>query len=115
MSSSRIILIFLGFIFVIILILTSNQISAGLRSRFGSFVPGLKPSPTPTSSLSFGNTVKPFYNPTPTLSVVNSNLSSTPAGETPATGPENTVLVILGGFFVGGFALNKLSSLPRNN
>lgn len=110
MSSSRIILIFLGFIFLIIIILMSGQIAGALRSRFGNFIPGgtkvsdITPSPTKSP-------VKLTVTPTPgngNGSVYRNNKINT--GQTPATGPADLAYVIMGAGSGLGLLLRKISS-----
>lgn len=110
MSSSRLIFIFLGFILVIIVILTSSQIAGALKKRFGKVIPEAKvisenitvtpieePAPSPTET--------PFYNGKKGGSVSN---------EIPATGPENIVYLMLGTSMAAGFAFKKLSSKVKS-
>lgn len=109
MSSSRLVLIFLGIILIVIVILSSSRIAGALKSRFGKLIPGLQfagtsLTPTPT----------PFQvSPTPTKTVT-SNYSgptgkSTPNGSIPATGPAEVVWVLIGGSGAAGFLLRKFS------
>lgn len=110
MTSSRIILIFLGFIFLIIVILSSSQISGVLRQRFGSFIPTLKPSieeivPTPTTPF----IEEKLLAPTPSIIYSGGGKKGDLAGEIPATGPEDFFWVILGGSFLIGVALKKIT------
>lgn len=114
MSSSRLILVFLGFIFLIIVILTSSQIAGALRSRFGNLIPGYKVAnervtPTPTKV-----TATPTL--TPTLgSRINSGTAGSTysnkshAAQTPATGPSDLILVLLGSGGGIGLLLRKIS------
>lgn len=105
MTSSRFILIFLGFIFLIIIILSSSRISGALQKRFGNVFPPLKflsltptPTPKPTS----------IPTPTPVPNVYNSNGTSIPSTEIPATGPEAVSLLFLSGSFLTGIYLKRL-------
>lgn len=121
MTSSKFILIFLGFIFVVVVLLTSNRIAGALRDRFGKLIPPLSflsaadttptpvPSPTvyvsrfPTGTASSGTT-------TTKGGLVNTpEAKSTPTGETPATGPETFIYLLLGGSFLAGSLLKKQS------
>lgn len=109
MSSSRIVLIFIGFILIIIIALTSAKISGFLRDRFGKYIPvpkitNEKITPTPTI---IPVTLTPTASPKPT--VISRNGSSTPSNQTPATGPEDLVWVLIGGSLVLGITLKKLS------
>lgn len=117
MSSSRLILIFLGFIFLIIILLSSNRIATALRSRFGKFLPALnvsgKISPTPTPTMAFKT---PTPTRLPTITAINQTgrfgggeKGSSPTGEIPATGPSEVVWLILTGSAFLGVTLKKLS------
>ncbi len=119
MSSNKLALIFLGFIFLIILVLSSKRLAAFVRSRFGRYLPQTTPfsalntTPTPTQQLQ-------KITPSPTKSVQSSpqvkggetaktvNNVKTP-GEIPATGPTEVVYILLSGSFLGGVALKKIS------
>jgi hypothetical protein len=112
MSSSRLILIFLGFIFLIIVILTSGQIAGALRSRFGNFIPGgtkvagISPTPSPAKS-----PVKPTITPTSGAgngAVYRNNKIDT--NQTPATGPADLALALMGAGSGLGYLLRKISS-----
>lgn len=117
MSSSRIILLFLGFIFIIIVILSSAKIAGGLRARFGKFLPG----GTVTSNISATPSVMPSATltpkPTMTVSAPVTNKGgqpvskSTPTSETPATGPAETTLLIISGSLLTGIGIRKFVSL----
>ncbi len=112
MTSSRLILIFLGFIFLIIVILSSSRISAALRSRFGKFLPPLTPTVEETSL-----TPTPTVLETPTPTIVygrgtngTSNKSGTASAKTiPAAGPADTVWLLLAGSFSAGVILKKIA------
>lgn len=117
MTSSRLILIFLGFIFVIIVILTSSKIAGALRSRFGGFFPPINTTTTETTE---------EISPAPTL-VLSPDLrrdeglveegqikvTSTPSGNIPATGPAEVMWFLLFGSLLGGISLRKFSSIWR--
>jgi hypothetical protein len=111
MSSTRFILIFLGFIFIIIVILSSQKIAGGLRERFGGIIPFPKATneevtPTPSASGFEEETT-----PTPTLILG----SSTPSGEIPATGPAEVAYFILGGsLFLGALLRKTTDSSPKS-
>ncbi|MBI2617674.1 hypothetical protein HYW55_06075 [Candidatus Gottesmanbacteria bacterium] len=126
MTSSRFILIFLGFIFIIIILLTSNRIAGALRSRFGRFIPSIFPitasgTPTPTNLAEVIPTQTPPSTPTPYTSRFPIGTQSTTKGgvpqtakssttnETPATGPESIAFVLLGGSFLTGSLLKRFS------
>lgn len=103
MSSTRFILIFLGFIFVIIVILSSQKIAGSLRERFGGIIPFPKATTeeiTPTPS-----PIIEEITPTPTTITVG---SSTPSDEIPATGPSEVVYLLLGGSFLLGTFFKNL-------
>lgn len=117
MSSSRIILLFLGFIFIIIVILSSAKIAGGLRQRFGKFIPG----GTVTSDISITPSIMPTVTltpqPTNKVSAPSTNKGgqpvskSSPASETPATGPAETAWLIISGSLLTGIGIRKLASL----
>lgn len=109
MTSSRFILIFLGFIFLIIIILSSSRISSALQKRAGTIFPSLKFVSTPTPSPSPSPTRIPIQPPTETPKLYNSGSTSTPTGEIPATGPEMVGLLFLSGSFLTGISLRKLT------
>lgn len=123
MTSTRLILIFLGFIFLIIVILTSSKISSALRQRFAAFVPSMKlaniqgGTPTPTGFFEMTLTLTP----TPTTvirspgtktsnSVQNTTKGGLASREIPATGPEDLVWLTLGGSLTAGVFLKKIST-----
>jgi len=111
MTSTRIILVFLGFIFLVIIILSSNKIGAALRAKLGKFLPSVKPpyeqiSPTPT--------LIPTFTPTPTIqkpNTISNGKNTTPSNEIPATGPESGVYIVLGGSLILGLTLKKYASI----
>lgn len=130
MTSSRFILIFLGFIFVIIVLLTSSRIAGALRSRFGKLIPSIFPitassSPTPKISQITPNvlpsptsyasrfptgTPKGGSNaPTAQRDAPDGASQSSQTGETPATGPETLLYALLGGSFLTGSLLKRYS------
>lgn len=111
MTSSRLILIFLAFIFLIIILLSSNRIASTLRAKFSKFIPSLSPitdniTPTPTI---IEETPTPTLTPTPTI--VYGNTNKRPNNSTkniPATGPADLAWLILGGSFLSGITLKKI-------
>lgn len=112
MTSSKLILIFLGFIFLIIVILSSNRIAGSLRTRFGKFLPSIKrsaetisPTPTPTFEVK-------AKAPTPTVVYGEKIGDSTtiPNGEIPATGPADLFYIVIGGSLLAGLSLKKLTT-----
>lgn len=107
MASNRLILIFLGFIFLIIVILSSSRIAGGLRERFGKFLPTTNTTTETTPTLTME-----AETPTPTLIP---GTTSTPSGEIPATGPAELAYLILGGSLIAGLALKRMSNTSVQN
>lgn len=116
MTSSKLILIFLAFIFLIIVVLSSSRISGALRTRFGKLMPSLNPTgenitPTVTPTIEAETTT-----PTPTIVYGGKYNTTTGTGTTssatkiPATGPEDLVWLVLGGSFFAGITLKKITS-----
>lgn len=110
MTSSKLILIFLGFIFLIIVILSSSRISAALRSRFGKMIPtigtktqDLTPTPTPT----FEVTDTPTPSPTSVYGKGTTNRNNS-GKNIPATGPADLAWLVLGGSFLSGVLIKKV-------
>jgi hypothetical protein len=100
MTSSRFVLVFLGFVFIVIVVLSSGRIAGALRSRFGGFFPTpnilsdsssqtLQSTPTPTHAPQ--PTMSPTNAPKPTVTVT--NRQSVPIRETPATGLETIFFI----------------------
>lgn len=144
MTSSRLMLIFLGFIIIIIVVLSSNKIAGALKTRFGGFIPSLKPyaekvTPTPSKYIAMiSPTIAPTASYTASFTapdekggktggfgqITNGSKTSnrntyaqkgaTPAKEIPATGPQDLVLLMLGGSFLGGIVLKGLTSGKSN-
>jgi hypothetical protein len=119
MTSSKLILFFIGIILLIVVILSSNKIGVFLRDKFGRFLPSsivqtAKISPTPIKSLT--PTINPITTITPNVQVYNNTgvskggIQSSPSNQIPATGPEELVYVIISGSFFTGFAINRLAS-----
>lgn len=114
MTSSRLILIFLGFIFVIIVILTSSKIAGALRSRFGGFFPPINTttteeiSPAPTLVLS-----PDVRRDEGLVEEEQIKVTSTPSGNIPATGPAEIMWLLLGVSLLSGLSLRKFSSNSR--
>lgn len=109
MTSSRLILIFLAFIFLIIVILSSNRISAALRARFAGILPSMNATteditPTPTTA----------ETPTPTPTIVygggSTKNGASNAKNIPATGPQDFALLVLGGSLFIGVTLTRISA-----
>lgn len=128
MTSSRLVLVFLGIIFLIIIILSSNRIGQFARERFGKFLPNVK---MPYQQISPTPTIKTVISPTPvkisslgtssnqqqgyqTDNSISNNLNNSatkggnpPATEIPATGPNEIVTLLLAGSGILGFYINK--------
>jgi hypothetical protein len=110
--SNRIILVFLALIFVIVVILTRTRIVAGIQSRLGGIISG-KPktsaaqilTPTPTQS---SNRFVLYDSITPTPTVFYGKGSS-PAGQTPATGPADFLWITIAGSLTLGLILRYAS------
>jgi hypothetical protein len=115
MSSSRLILLFLGFIFLIIVILSSARISTVLRERFAGYLPVIQSgnsNPTPTPTI-----LEEIPSPTPTVitGTVSGKTSfekakSSASNQIPATGPGEITWLIVSGSFLSGMVLKKLGS-----
>ncbi|OGG26411.1 hypothetical protein A2960_06045 [Candidatus Gottesmanbacteria bacterium RIFCSPLOWO2_01_FULL_39_12b] len=107
MLSSRLILIFLGIIFLIIVILSSSRIAGSLRQRFGSFIPTIRQSaettPTPTPFEETGTPTPTFY----------FKITGTPANQIPATGPADLLWLTLGGCLIAGLSLRKFTTSSK--
>lgn len=115
MTSSKLILFFLGFILLIIVIISSNRIADSLRTRLGKYIPGIKVakiSPTPRPTIE-------AETPTSTPTIVygkdkgefaRKDISTTKGGEIPATGPSEIVYIIMGGSLITGITLKKLTA-----
>jgi len=107
MSSSKLIFIFLGFILIAVVLLSSKRIATSLRTTFGRFLPATitKPSPTPNITIT----------PTPTLIKKSVSVNNTDkvardnTGEIPATGPAEIMWLILGGSAFAGTTLIRFS------
>lgn len=118
MLSNRIILTFLGIIFFLIVILTSNRISAELRERFGGFIPGLIPpdrekiTPTPTPTVFQEPSLTPTLTPIITDHPANNGRTDkggTSVDKIPATGPSSIALLLLGGSLGTGVVIRRFS------
>jgi hypothetical protein len=122
MSSSKLILFFIGIILLIIIILSSNKLGIFFRQKFGKYLPSTlspasKVSPTP---------IRMFISPTATPVIYNSAINnnskksqvyysgkSTSSDQIPATGPENILYLLLSGSMITGFTLNKIASRSK--
>ncbi|MBI3380245.1 hypothetical protein HY029_05820 [Candidatus Gottesmanbacteria bacterium] len=113
MTSSRLILIFLAFIFLIIVILSSNRISSALRASFGKMIPSLKTSTTVEDASLTPTPTMETETPTPSPSIIYGGRgvrnSTNYTKSMPAAGPEDLVWLILGGSFFAGVTLKKIS------
>lgn len=110
MLSNRLILIFLGVIFVIIIVLSSQKLSAGIKSRFGGLLPATRPVPTLAVPLPQAAAQK--LNPTPTLARfgnTNNKTVSSSVAQIPSTGPADLSLGVIASFAGFGLILRKLS------
>lgn len=113
MLSNRIILIFLGVIFLIIIILSSQKLSAGLKSRFSGLLPIVKPVPTVSIEQDLETT--PTLTPTPTLShfeATNTNQPTQKGGtpsQIPNTGASALSLGIITLMSGAGIILKRIS------
>lgn len=103
MTSSRLILIFLAFIFLIIIILSSNRISSALRNSLGKMAPSVK---TTVEDSSLTPTPTEAQTPTATPTIVYGKNS---AKRIPAAGPADLVWLVLGGSFFAGVTLKKIA------
>jgi len=113
MTSSRLILLFLGIIFLLILILSSNKIGGFLHQKFGRFLPSFKPpfeeviTPSPTFS--------PSPSPSPTQAKKKELLPSPTIEEgarppeIPATGAKEDLTFLLIGSLLLGVLIRKIS------
>jgi hypothetical protein len=119
MSSSKLILFFIGIILLVVVILSSNKIGSFLRQKFGKIVPTSilpysQPSPTPTKIPVIPTSI--IYNNSQTFQTQSQNNNnyytkkSTSSNQIPATGPEELVWLIIGGSFATGITLNKFIS-----
>ncbi len=118
MTSSRFILIFLGFIILIIVILSSSRIASTLRDKFGNLIPPslrlAKISPSPTPILTQKTPTPSVY--TKVISGGNNSSNNTfsrsrtsSPEQIPATGPEDIAWLILGGSFIAGISLKRIT------
>jgi hypothetical protein len=115
MSSNRLIFLFLGIIFLVIVILTSKQIGTTIRGWVGKYLPIAQfqnlsptPTPTPTSKITPSPTKTAYY---PTMTPVASQFTgkkSTPASEIPSTGPDIVTWFLLGSGVGSGMLLRKI-------
>lgn len=111
MLSNRIILIFLGVIFLIIIILSSSKLSQGIKNKFSGVFPNVKP--VPTVALEANITSLPTISPTPTTAHFTTGQiaqKEKAPSQSPGTGPELASLLALS--FIGGSGLiaKRLSS-----
>ncbi len=117
MISNRIILFFLGVIILIVIVLSSQKLSAALRNRLSGVFPkvqtvkvGSDDTLTPTPS------IKGVLSPTPVLYTNTKTTTQKPVtttkrvvANTPNTGPESVPLLLLAGMGMGGALLTRLT------
>lgn len=104
MTIPRILLLLLAILFLVILIFSGNRLSAGFSQRFFSVFPiGQKTTPTPTGGIRSFNTLT-----TPKPTAAQQTTKGDVAGvQTPATGPAETSLALLGGGLGLGYLLRR--------
>ena len=103
MSSSRISLILLAIIFLAVVVISSGKIIQNIRNK----VPFLAQQSKTESGQS---TPAPSVNPSVTKTAHNTNTQEqavSPA-QTPETGPNDWVYILLGGGLAAGLAVNKV-------
>src|SRR3989338_6898370 len=114
MTSSRLILIFLGIIFLMIIILSSNRVIKGLRDRIGSILPVGKtavqkttPTPLPTKVMI---SITPTSTPSPkTGAVSGEQITKGGVKQIPSTGATELAWLVIGGGSLIGLTLRKIS------
>lgn len=113
MNSSRLILIFLGIIFILIIILSSSRIGGGLKNRLGSlFSRPVTTQVQDTQQLEPIPTISEESKETPTPTTSFSN--NTPPAETPATGAAEMFWITTGsGIMISFFARRKSKNLRK--
>lgn len=123
MSSNRLVFLFLGIIFLVIIILSSSRIASTLRGWFGKYIPpsfqGITLSITPIVT---AIPTKIAQAPSPTLIPKNEGnvigtTKGTPSTQIPATGPQEVVWFLVGASATGAIVLRKLEkviSLKKN-
>lgn len=115
MTSTRLILVFLGIIFLIIVVLAGRRISTNLKNSLaGLNIPGfrgaqitLTPTPTVTGEAKGG--VVPTMTP-----VVLEKKESSDNGEIPATGANEIAYFVISGGLIGGAVLRKVTGKLRS-
>ncbi len=110
MMSNRIILLFLGIIFLIIIVLSSQKLSAGIRTKVSGIFPGIKP--IPTVSMEAEVSTSPKLTPTPTLSRFTASkmaANGKSPTQTPDTGAESLSFVIISLTGSAGIILKRLT------
>ena len=114
MTSSRLILVFLGIIFLMIIILSSNRVIKGLRDRIGSFLPVGKPAvqktiptPSPTKVMI---SITPSSTQSPKAGTVQGE-QTTKGGvkQIPSTGATEIAWLAIGGSSLVGYTLRRIS------
>ena|SRR3989338_2582725 len=103
MTSTKLILVFLGIILAITVILTRGRLFESLKNRVNTKTAQAKPTLTP---------VPIKIKPTADIPIGKNNSSSTEKGEIPSTGPGNAVyllsfLSLSGGLFLIGKGRQK--------
>ena len=112
MLSNKIILIFLGIIFLIIIILSSQRLSGGLKNRLSGLFPGVKSIPTVSPIPS--TTPSPTRHPTAISNaqeqIKNNQNGQNGVSQIPSTGADPLSLALIATFASGGLILKRLSS-----
>lgn len=109
--STKIILALLGLIIIVILLLTSQRFTGGLRNRFSGLFPGIQqvektttPTPKPTSVA---------HMPTPTKIQLGTGRQTQtkggPIAQTPDTGATEISFVMISSFGIVGYTLRRLT------
>lgn len=114
MLSNRIILLFLGIIFLIIIVLSSGKLSQGIKSKISGIFPGVKPVPT----VNLGD-ITPTLTPSPTVAHFNTaqavkgtrTINSKNPTQTPDTGAGTLSLFILSALASTGLIIKRLSKV----
>lgn len=99
MTSTRLILVFLGIIFLIIVVLAGRRIASNLQNSLaGLNIPGFRGAQITLT-------------PTPT---VMEKKDSSDNGEIPATGPSEVVYLLISGGIIGGTVLRLAAKNLRS-
>lgn len=110
MLSNRLILIFLGVIFLIIIVLSSKKLSSGVQGKLAGFFPSVKTVPTvgPETDI----TITPTLTATPTIAhftAAKKSMAKSPS-QTPDTGAGTLSLAIIALLGGTGLTIKRLSS-----